>query len=449
MNYDDSLAQTRLGRGLALSLLVLLVWAPLPLGSNRDWSASLLILLIGVLGLVWAVALFRHPSRSAALPAGLVMLGLLLLTQVWVAVQWLFGLSADPGRTFHYLMLGNAYALLFIMIVSLFHSRRRLTLLLAVLVASGTFQAFFGSLMVLSGVEWLLGMPKEFYRGVATGTYVNRNHLAGYLEMSLACGIGLLLALRDGKPFRWREVIELLLGPKARLRIALVIMVIGLVMTHSRGGNAAFFTGLVIVGSFFVLRTKEHRMRNSLILISIIAIDILVIGHYFGLERLKDRLTNTEVSVSHSESGELVFNVNDLRGKAFTNSIPMAKEKPFVGYGAGSFEVVFIGHTGPNFNLRFNHAHNDYLQFWIEYGVIGVLPLALFVLLAFYHSVRALMSRDPFKNGIGFGSAMGIIAILIHSGTDFNLQIPANAATFVALCAIAVLGGKYSRSGRA
>ncbi|MCY1302224.1 hypothetical protein D9M70_518700 [compost metagenome] len=36
---------------------------------------------------------------------------------------------------------------------------------------------------------------------------------------------------------------------------------------------------------------------------------------------------------------------------------------------------------------------------------------------------------------------MGIIALLIHSTTDFNLQIPANAATLVVVCAIAVLAG--------
>jgi len=46
---------------------------------------------------------------------------------------------------------------------------------------------------------------------------------------------------------------------------------------------------------------------------------------------------------------------------------------------------------------------------------------------------------------LGFGATMGISALLIHSTTDFNLQIPANAATLVVLCAIAVLAGSHSR----
>ena len=43
---------------------------------------------------------------------------------------------------------------------------------------------------------------------------------------------------------------------------------------------------------------------------------------------------------------------------------------------------------------------------------------------------------------------MGILALLFHSATDFNLQIPANAATFVVLGAIAVLAGHHSRPRR-
>ena len=50
-----------------------------------------------------------------------------------------------------------------------------------------------------------------------------------------------------------------------------------------------------------------------------------------------------------------------------------------------------------------------------------------------------------YRSGVGFGAAMGIIALLIHSSTDFNLQIPANAATLVVLCAIAVLAGSHSK----
>ena len=440
---------SRLERTLLAFILLTLIWLPLPLGSNRDWAAGMLLLLIGVAASTWALSQLRagvaYRSQAKTLQAGLPMLALLLLSQLWVAVQWLGGLSMDNSATFEQLMLGLAYSLLFMMIISLFHTRKRLSILLATLVFSGTLQAFWGALMTLSGVEWLLTGPKTAHLGDATGTYLNRNHLAGYLEMTLACGIGLLLALRDNRPFRWLNVLELLMGPKARLRLALVVMVIALVMTHSRMGNTAFFTSLLLVGGLFVLMEKEHRLRNSLILASIIVIDMLVISQYFGLEKLKDRLINTRLH-DVVVNGEVVQQANEVRDDVFGYAIPLLMERPLTGQGAGSFEAVFPQYPGQDIRLNFDHAHNDYIQFAIEFGLLGSLPLAAFVLLALWHALKALWRRESvYRSGVGFGAAMGISALLIHSSTDFNLQIPANAATLVVLCAIAVLAGSHSK----
>ena len=476
-----------LERALVAGVLALLVWAPLPLGSNRAWSSALLVVLVSAFVLLWALLLLRGPApENRALKPGLALFGLLLLAQAWVAAQWLFGLSAHPGETFRYLVLGLAYSFLFLLVIALFHTRRRLTWLLAVLVVSGVFQAFYGAAMVLSGTEWGFAVPKAYGHGRVTGTFVNRNHLAGYLAMTLAVGIGLMLALRTGRPLNWRHLFEVFLGAKARLRLALVVMVIALVMTQSRGGNAAFVIALLAIGTLFVLRFPQHRLRNALILGSIVVIDVLVISQFFGLERLRDRLAATEVGVAIEaveplrawpwatpeappgaqpgrgadagvEAGpatrappavqerRLVFDINDLRGPIFNYTIPLARERAWTGHGAGSFETVFVTRLGPGVGARVDHAHNDYLQFWVEYGLLGSLPLALFVLAAGAFALRALWNRDSrFRSGVGFGAAMAILAVLVHGGSDFNLQIPANAATFVAICAIAVLAGTHS-----
>lgn len=436
--------RSKLDRFILAAILILVFWAPLPLGSNRDWSVGLLIMMISFISLLWGISLFRNPRfHVKSMKPALIMFGLLVFTQLWVATQFTFNLSERPGATFQYLMLGISYCLLFIMVVGMFNTRKRLNWLLGVLLVSGAFQAFWGASMVLSGVEWLFGVPKEHYLGKATGTFVNRNHLAGYLEMTMALSIGLMLALRDGKKFTWINTLELIMSNKVLIRLAVVVMVIGLVMTQSRMGNTAFVASLIIVGTLFVFTFKEHRKRNIAILISFIIIDILVISQYFGLENLKNRLVNTEVSVSQ-DNGQLVIDINDLRGIAFTNSIPLAQERTFVGHGAGSYEVVFISHAGPQFGGRFDHAHNDYIQFWVEYGLIGSIPLLLFALLALYNAYKAFSNqRSRYRSGIGFGAMMAIIAIMIHSFTDFNLQIPANAMTFTLVCAIAVLANTH------
>jgi O-antigen ligase len=441
----------RLERALIMGALLLLLWLPLPIGSNRDWSMGLLVFLCCGLGAGWAVnAWRRNRDLGPTLRAGLPMLGLLLLTQLWVLLQWLTGLTVDTAATFQYLMLGVAYSLLFLLIVDLFRTRKRLSLLLAVLVVSGTFQAFFGVVMTLSGVEDLLVGSKTSYLGDATGTFINRNHLAGYLELTLAAGVGLLLALRDERPFRWVNVLEMLLGPKGRLRLALVLMTIALVMSHSRMGNSAFFTSLLLVGGVFILINKQHRLRNSLILASLILIDLLIVSQYFGLGKLADRIANTQLQAVVVD-GQTVQAANELRGTVYEQALPLAKEQLLTGHGAGTFEVLFGKVAGPEIGiLHFDHAHNDYLQFLIEYGLLGSLPLLLFVLFGFYHAQRAMwQDESTYRAGVGFGASVGIVALLMHSAADFNLQIPANAATYVVMCAIGVLANNHYRERRA
>jgi len=438
-------------RLLLAATLFVLVWLPLPLGSNRDWSVGLLILLIGGLGVIWIIEQLRgegeKSSRNNFPAVALPLQGLLLLSQAWVTVQWLGDLSMDNGSTFQYLSLGLAYSLLFFLTVSLFYTRKRLNLLLGTIVFSGTLQAFWGAWVTLSGIE-LLFTSKTSYMGDATGTFVNRNHLAGYLEMTLACGIGLLLALRDNRRFSWLKLLELLMGAKARLRLALLIMVIALVMTHSRMGNTAFFASLLLVGSLFILLEKKHRLRNVMILASILLIDVLVISQYFGLEKLKDRIINTRLN-DVVINGEVVQKASEVRDDVFEYTIPLLKERPLIGQGAGSFEAVFPKHSGEEIRLHFDHAHNDYIQFAIEFGLLGSLPLLGFVLLALWFALKALWLRESvYRSGVGFGAAMGIIALLIHSSADFNLQIPANSATFVVLCGIAVLASSHNSPER-
>ena len=444
---------TRYERSLIIVLLIFLVIIPLPLGSNRASVMASIVMIVGLIGLAWAAGLWLGKiSPSKALKPGLPMFLLLLAVQLGVAMQWLGGFSSDSAATALSLMLGMSYSLLFLLVISLFGTRQRLLLLLSVLVISGTLQAFYGTFMALSGFEWRFLGYTASSRGVATGTFINRNHFAGYIELTLACGIGLMMALRSTAAWSWVSVIELVMGPKARLRLALVILVIALVMTRSRGGNVAFFTAMLAMSFIFIVRNKENRRRNIIILLSLIVIDTLVISQYFGLENLKDRLVNTRlvdsvkmVEIDHVPI-EVVQQANDIRGQVILDGLPLAMENPIVGQGAGTFEVTYPQYADESVRLHFDNAHNDFLQFFVEYGAIGSLLLAVFVGWALYFAVAALWQpRSLFRNGLGLGVSIGIVSLMIHSLSDFNLQIPANAITFIILCAIAVLTQNHSK----
>lgn len=446
-----------LERWVAAGVLVLLVWLPLPLASNRPWSVALLVVAVGVLLALWGANLVLGGTRRSghALTAAWPMIALLAAAQVWVGVQYFGGLTVDSGATLRALALGLAYTGLFVLVTGVFSTRKRLTWLLGVLLVSGTLQAFYGALLVLTDFQWLSIGPTS--DGVVTGTYVNRNHLAGYLAMILSAGIGLMLALRSDRAFRWHHLPGLLIGPKAWIRLALIIMVIALVMTRSRMGNTAFFTSLLVMGGFFTLVTPGHRLRNGLILSSVLIIDVLVISQWFGLDELRERLAETrfddEVAVvADGEGGErtvIVGRENVIRDDVLVYALPQLAERPITGFGAGSFETSFQRFPGRDVTRLYDHAHNDLVEFAIGYGVVGVAPLAVFVLLAFAHALRSVLRRESvYRSGVGLGAAMGMLALVIHSAADFNLQIPANAATFITLCAAAVLSGHHRRVRR-
>ncbi|MEX1663905.1 O-antigen ligase family protein [Zhongshania arctica] len=431
---------------LQIAICCALIWIPLPLGSNRPWSTGLVIAIISAIGFVWAIRRWKQATKnSAALTKAKPAILALVTAQLLVAVQYFGGLSLAPSETFNHLLLGSAYTLLFVLVLDLFTTRKSINLLLGTVVISGTFQAFYGSTMALSGLEWSFFATKEYMQGLATGTFVNRNHLAGYLEITAACGIGLLLALRDHRTLSLKSIIDWISGPKALIRIALAIMVIGLVMTRSRMGNVAFVASMIFTGGILAIGIPKLRLKLLVILTSLLIIDFLIVTQYFGLDELQARLANTQFD-DKIIAGEVLAKQNVIRDDVIGYASVLLKKHALSGSGAGSFEVIFPSVAGPNITRHFTHAHNDYMQFAIEYGVLGAAIFMCFFLFTFYHGIRALLlTNSSYRSGIGFACVMGMTAIAIHSFADFNLQIPANAATFTVLSTLGLLARFHTR----
>lgn len=338
-------------------------------------------------------------------------------------------LSLDPHATFIQFQKGAALLIIFCLTLILIDSAKKLRWLLYIVLLSGLFQAVYGSLMVLSGLEYTFLIKKISYIGDATGTFINRNHLAGYLEMSLAVGIGLMLShLSSNRLHGWRaysrHTIEILLGPKARIRLILIAMCIALVLTHSRMGNSAFFSTLLIVSSVYLFLCR-HKSRSTIIFISsIIILDLLIVSSWFGLQKVIERLEHT--SYAHETRDEVV-----------RDTWVMIQDYPLTGTGAGNFFSTYPMYRQSDVHGYYDMAHNDYLQFLSEQGIIGTLPLVLAVLFAYFTIFRTLRTRhSSLMLGTAYASCFGLTAILIHSSVDFNLQIPANAALFMILLAL-------------
>lgn len=427
---------------LFAGLCLIVILAPLPLGSNRAWAAQLLQLSIAVLaaGAAWVLAR-GLVAPSAALRNSLPAILLFAAIPAWTLLQllplppaWL-PISQDPGASLYKLQKSIAYLLVFLLCLQLLDTPARLERLAQIIVISGVLQATYGVLVATGGPSMdLLGIHALTpHKSDATGTFLNRNNLAGYLEMALAVGIGLLIAGFSSTDSatswraRLRRLLTILLGGKARIRLFLVIMVIGLVMTHSRMGNAAFFASMGISAVIGLAIFRKSSRSMVILFASMVAIDLLIISSWFGLARLAERIENTSLA-------------EEARTDVNTHALPWLQDHWLTGSGAGSFASQFPFYRKSDVAHFFDFAHNDYLQLLGEYGLIGGLMFAGIAVLSLHAAIQAQRRRrNPLLRGMGFAAMMGIISLLIHSTVDFNLHIPANAMLFSMLCALAFL----------
>jgi O-antigen ligase len=135
------------------------------------------------------------------------------------------------------------------------------------------------------------------------------------------------------------------------------------------------------------------------------------------------------------------------RTEAARHAAIALRDFPVLGTGGGSFHIAFVPFQPSELRGYFDHAHNDFAEFMIETGLIGIGLLSAIVLASLYHVLRVLLVRhNRFARGMAFGSLMGIVALMIHSFVDFNLQIFSNSLFFLIILSIPYLVG--SRSSR-
>jgi len=447
------------GNGVFYAFLALVAWLPLPLGSKYPWTISIAeiwcYLIVGII--LVQITMYQRPLPHTFNTAR-IALALLVLNLIWLLVQcmpmplsWLQSISPaaaelyrqssvaqapvslDASVTFYQFQTATYLLVFFCLALYLIDSKQKLTWLIYTILASELFQAIYGAMMILTGAEYSFFISKaalHSHIGSATGTFTNRDHLAGYLEMSLSLGVGYMLTMLSdkAKARHWRSRIrqwsELLLGSKARLRIVLILLCLGLVLTHSRGGNIGFFSGLGIAGFLFLIFAKKKPRATVVFLTSLIVLDIVLIGSWVGLSKIMQRLEHTST-------------ITESRDDAYIATIPMINDYILTGVGSGNYFNTFPAYKTPALPGYWNHAHNDYLEFMSEQGVLGTALLAGVVLCSLGMSIQVLRKRrSPFVLGISFASLMGVASILVHSGVDFNLQILANSSMFMLILAM-------------
>lgn len=112
----------------------------------------------------------------------------------------------------------------------------------------------------------------------------------------------------------------------------------------------------------------------------------------------------------------------DTRAQIWRDTVPMIREHLITGVGMGGYETAFLRFKNVAPTNTVDYAHNDYLQYLAELGLVGF-ALALAVLgRCLYWMARGLERSRLVAGACGAVAAMGA-----HSLVDFNLYIPASA----------------------
>ena len=124
----------------------------------------------------------------------------------------------------------------------------------------------------------------------------------------------------------------------------------------------------------------------------------------------------------------------DVRWALYENIWKVALERPLTGHGFDSFELAFrAGHELPvSPDLRWQNAHNTYLELWVELGfILGSLPPLICIV-----ALLRLLKRGASNQYTGYLAQAAVAAIVIaaiHSLVDFSLEIEANVFLFLVI----------------
>jgi O-antigen ligase len=293
-------------------------------------------------------------------------------------------------------------------------------------------------LVLLAVFEAVVGLTQTLVAHslpVATGTYTNRDHFAGFLEMVLPftvlCGVA-----------TYRRKIRGAIQTKAAVLAcslwgAGALLFLAIVYSLSRMGFivALFVVLLVTTFAFVSAPHRQHPRLPRWFLAAGLGAAILIGCVLLSPDQLAGRFASVSSSAEPraSASGQ-----SEIRSSLWRETLPLIAEYKLFGCGLGGFESAFLKHQAVANQFSVEFAHNDYLQYLAELGIVGFTLLAAIVAVLVSSVLRAfLLVTDQHRRLLSMACLTAFAAIALHSFVDFNTYIPANAMTLVWIAGIA------------
>lgn len=407
-------------------LIVLLLAAPLAFGAVEPWAWATLIIFTVITAILWGIGSLR--SAELEIEWSILYIPALLFLAL-VIIQRSFNLTSDPISTRESCIKLASYLVLLFLSQQLFRGisqsawslfGRAITLYVFVL-------SLFSITQFFSSPDLLYGVVAPRWGGTVFGPYVNHNHYAGLMEVVIPIALGYVVALGWGT------------AAQPLLLFGVLVAISSVLVSGSRGGIIALVGEFLIFGTMLL---REHLRSGGLraaVMVGLgFCLAILVLFLWIDPGKVTKRLQET------AEAPEASF--NDRKQYAMS-ALRMFRDHPILGIGIGSFESVYPRYQTFSSDLLVDHAHNDYAEALAEGGIVGAL-LIVGAVVTFCKVSFARKGRHRERNfyWISLGAAVGCCGLLIHSLSDFNLHIPANAAWFTFAAGLATLSDRGPES---
>jgi O-antigen ligase len=368
----------------AIALLGLLFFSVLTVWIQVSWAASLFH--GAIFGLTAFVSICLIPldvrCRGNALLfplGGIIALGLLQIATRRTVYPW---------ETWNAVVIWSAsFALVFISVQLFRTSAARWHFL-----SSAFYFGFAISSIALAQLSFspgkAFGLFETGFRDHVMGPFVSRNLYAAFVELLLPIGLLRAVTLRRHQAFRYTAMSG--------------VMFVSVVVCASRAGIlliCAEAVALLLLACF----RKLVSTRKVVIALSLFALSSAAFLVLLGQTSAWTRFLEAEPYAA--------------RRQMLRSSLDMLHERPWMGFGFGTWHTVYPAFAYYDDGTVTSHAHND----WAEWAAEGGLPLFLMML-----GVAILSVRPAIRSLWG----IGILAVLGHCAVDSPLQNPAFAAWF-------------------
>lgn len=263
----------------------------------------------------------------------------------------------------------------------------------------------------------LVGSPINLYEihniGKPTAFFSNTNHFACFLAMALP-----LAFVKLSKPSGiTSRSVDNILNPIGVIYI--ILLILGIILS---GSSAGYILVLLVLPICTYILYRNNRKLNKVILSLPVILLMFLLVDFFIL--------SDEAAVFFHK----IYDVETAsRAEIFKTSLTLQKDFGNFGIGPGAFENAYKIYEPQNtITTKFaNNAHNDYLQLWLEFGVLGVIGILTGLFWFFKASIRTLKQNSKTKVNIVQIYLLCIFIPILQSFVDYPFRTITISAVFV------------------